>query len=405
MVCPYDWSIPGGVQTQVSGLAAALVRAGADVTVVTPLGDESSRPATVFDVIGVGRSVNIPANGSRAPVALTPAAMARTIRALRLVHPDVVHIHEPLAPGPSVAALIAGPRPIVATFHRSGSDPWYRVEGLALRRLVGRMDAAVAVSEAARETAAQVLGPALASIPVIPNGVDVRRYALVAESPESPEAPEAPASTEQESGGDAEPATVLEDQTPEDEQTPLTILFVGRHEERKGLAVLLRAVEILRADAAVDVAARTARVQVVGSGPQTAELRHRFSGLTGLEWLGAVDDEEKALLLRSADVFVAPSMRGESFGVVLLEAMAAGTAVVASDLPGYRLAAGEAVRWVAVGDAQALAGVLAEVLSAPAELERLVGLGDDRVAAYSLDFVARRYLDLYRRILASRRVS
>jgi phosphatidylinositol alpha-mannosyltransferase len=394
MVCPYDWSVPGGVQSQVSGLAAALVRAGAEVTVVTPLGDESKRSAAIFDLIAVGKSLSIPVNGSRAPVAPTPAALARTIRALKLVRPDIVHIHEPLTPGPSLAALIAGPRPIVATFHRSGSDAWYRAEGLALRTLLGRMDAAVAVSEAARSTAAQVLGPSLASIPVIPNGVDPRRFALVAESPDAEASDTEPPDEEVRHGqpGTGEPA-------------PLSILFVGRHEERKGLAVLLKAVEILRASDTAEDTVRAARLQIVGDGPQTLELRSGFTTLTGTEWLGAVDDDAKEQLLRSADVFVAPSLRGESFGVVLLEAMAAGTPVIASDLPGYRLAAGEAVRWVPAGDAATLAGALADVLAEPAERERLAGLGDERVAAYSLDSIARRYLDVYAGILASRQVS
>jgi len=379
MVCPYDWSIPGGVQTQVSGLAEALVRAGTHVTVVTPVTDKRNRPAAAFELIGVGKSVSISANGSRAPVAPTPAAMTRTLRALRLVRPDLVHIHEPLTPGPSLAALVAGPRPIVGTFHRSGSDGLYRVEGLALRPFARRMDTAVAVSEAARSTAREVLGPFLPSILVIPNGVDVRRYAL------DPEVP-APAARE-------------------GEAMPLRILFVGRHEERKGLAVLLEAVEILRRNTAAGEPARTARVQVVGDGPQTVDVRRRFAALDATEWLGAVGDEEKVRLLRAADVFVAPSLRGESFGVVLLEAMAAGTAVIASDLPGYRLAAGEAANWVPVGDAQALAAVLAEVLGVRAERERLVRMGNERVASYALDSIAERYLEIYRRSVAARQLT
>jgi phosphatidylinositol alpha-mannosyltransferase len=378
MVCPYDVSVPGGVQAQVAGLANALQRAGLGVAVVAPetapADDPSSRS---FEFVGVGKSISIAANGSRSPVAPTPAAVARTVRALRRLRPDVVHVHEPLVPGPSLAALLAGPRPIVGTFHRSGWDVLYKMEGLALRRLAHRLDAAVAVSEAARKTVAEVLGSEFGGIAIIPNGVDLHYYS------HGPQLLKGTFSGNSTLGSRPLPPA-----------RPLTIIFVGRHEERKGLAVLLEAFEKVRNDATIPGIA-TARLNIVGDGPATVGLKARFVADAAINWLGAVDDTEKARLLASSDLFVAPSLRGESFGVVLLEAMAAGTPVIASDLPGYRLAAGEAARFVRPGDVAALASELRTVLGDPEERHRLRDRAAEHVTSYSLDAAAAQYAELY----------
>jgi phosphatidylinositol alpha-mannosyltransferase len=271
-----------------------------------------------------------------------------------------------LAPGSSLAAVVAGPRPIVGTFHRSGSDFLYRGEGALLRPFARRLDATVAVSDAARLTARQVLGRRLGTTIVIPNGVDLHRF------------------PDLRTAGGADP------------DDPLTILFVGRHEERKGLVILLEAFDLLRHDASRSHHVPW-RLRIVGEGPEGARLRGRFGadGDADIEWLGAVDEEEKARLLGSADVFVAPSIRGESFGVVLLEAMAAGAPVIASDLPGYRLAAGWAARLVPVGDPRALAESLAHVLGDAKERARLAAAGSERVLTYSMDVIAKQYQQLY----------
>jgi phosphatidylinositol alpha-mannosyltransferase len=361
MVCPYDLSVPGGVQAQVSGLAEALQRAGISVTVISPSPQGLAESGAGYEFVGVGHSVSIAANGSRAPVAPGPLAMARTLQALRRLAPDVVHVHEPLAPGSSLATLIAGPRPIVGTFHRAGSDALYRAEGVVLRPAARRLDAVVAVSEAAGATAGEVLRIPPGSIEIIPNGVDLRQFVTL--RPSGPGAGR-------------------------------TVLFVGRHEERKGLVVLLEAFEILRKNGHEHIAEGLPRLLVVGEGPETTALRQRF-GNNEIEWLGPVGDAEKARLLGSTDVFVAPSIRGESFGVILLEAMAAGAPVIASDLPGYRLAAGGAARFVPAGDAPALAEVLAAVLADAGERERLAGLAAEWATGFSLDSIAERYLRVY----------
>jgi phosphatidylinositol alpha-mannosyltransferase len=384
MVCPYDWSIPGGVQAQVQGLARALQRVSVSVVVVAPATGPTGGQCNEFELVTVGKSLSIAANGSRAPVAPTPAAVVRTIRALRHLGADVVHVHEPMVPGPSLAALVAGPRPILGTFHRSGRDALYKAEALALRGVIRRLDAAVAVSEAARETAAEMLGSRFGAIPVIPNGVDLHQYVGRLGQLDA-----------------VEPVVAAPDLTVEPPSASLTIVFVGRHEERKGLVVLLEAFERLRREA-THAGLRGARLNVVGDGPATIRLKERFARDDAVNWLGAVDDPEKARQLASADVFVAPSLHGESFGVVLLEAMAAGTPVIASDLPGYRLAAGEAARFVPPGDATALAAGLVAVLGDAGERDRLRALAAERVRAYSMEEIAGRYMKLYEALIGDR---
>ncbi len=375
MVSPYDLSIPGGVQGQVDGLAKALERAGSSVTVVAPVGFEGVLGETGYVLAPTGRSIRVPANGSQAPVAPGPITMVRTLRILRRLEPDVVHVHEPLVPGSSLAAVAAGPRPIVATFHRAGTDALYRAEGALLRPLRRRLGALVAVSEAARATATEVLGGLSGPIELIPNGIDLQRYAEAA------------------AGASGRPHRGTVDD-------PLRLLFVGRHEERKGLGVLLAAARRLQAMASSDVPSW--RLLVVGDGPETAELKRGTAVDESTEWLGVVDDAERTRLLAGADVFVAPSVGGESFGVVLLEAMAAGAAVVASDLPGYRMAAGNAARLFPAGDVGALASTLASVLADPQERRHLGERSLARADRFSMDAVAARYLELYDRLASAR---
>jgi phosphatidylinositol alpha-mannosyltransferase len=172
------------------------------------------------------------------------------------------------------------------------------------------------------------------------------------------------------------------------------VLFMGRHEERKGLAVLLEALDRLPRDATVWVG---------GEGPQTNELRARVGDDPGIEWLGRVDDDEKAARLRAADVFCAPSLHGESFGIVLLEAMAAGTPVVASDIPGYAKVGrrGREALLVRPGDAVALGDAIGRVLSDSALADRLTDGGRSRAEELSMDRLAEIYVEKYERVLAT----
>ena len=356
LVCAYDCSIPGGVQTQVLGLARTLLAGGDEVLVVAPsAGPLGLAPIDGAPVATVGHSLSVPVNGSRAPVSPWPTTMRRTLKAIGRFAPDVVHVHEPLVPGPALAATLFAPPPLVGTFHRGGADRAYRYFGHATARAAGRLTATFAVSDEAAATARAAVGRRAGALEIVPNGVEVGRLA------------------------EAVP-------TPSDGPT---VVFVGRHETRKGLGVLLEAVALLPPGV---------RIWVLGDGPESAALRRGAPEGHAIEWLGRVDDAERASRVAGADCYVAPSLSGESFGVVLLEAMAAGTAVVASDLPGYRLAAGGAARLVPPGDPVALAAALAEVLADEAARTGLEVAGRARAAACSMEAVAARYREAYRRI-------
>ncbi len=372
MVCPYSLSRPGGVQGQATGLARALRRRGHRVTVLAPT---DSRSASMFDLgagdegsidgvrtSGVGRALGIRSNGSVAPVALSPLAPWRVERFVAHHGVDVVHLHEPLAPTVGYGALLAHRTPVVATFHRSGGSGWYRALGPAARRLRRRIDVACAVSEAACRTAREALG---GDCDVLFNGVDTDEYA---------NAPPRPT------------------------RGRPTALFLGRHEDRKGLAVMLDA---------FDRMGGRAQLWIAGSGPRTAALRLRHPPSERLMWLGTLSESEKASAVAGADVLVAPSLGGESFGMVLLEGMAGRCAVVASDIDGYRDAAAGHAELVAPGDPGALARVVSQALddaalgrgrSSPAALDAAAA----HAAAWSLDALAAAYEDRYRSVLAGR---
>ena len=326
MVCPYSLARPGGVQGQVVGLSRSLRARGHHVTVVAP-DVEPDASATdgrspghrggsePGDVVTAGKSWSLPANGSRAPVALSPLAAARVARLLGRGRFDVAHLHEPLAPVVGYGCLLHPGVPMVGTFHRSGGTPLAPLLRPVTRRVLNRLSARVAVSEQAAATA-RSLAPG--RYEVLFNGVEVDRFASAPPWP----------------------------------TTGPTVLFLGRHERRKGLGVLLDAFE--------QVAGAT--LWVAGDGPDTAELRRRHPPSSRVQWLGLLAGDEVASRLSGADVLCAPSLYGESFGMVLLEAMAARCAVVASDIPGYREAAGGHAVLVRPGDPAAWTGALAQAV-------------------------------------------
>ena len=356
LICPYSLSLPGGVQGQVLGLARTLRERGVAATVLGPC----DGPPPEAGVVSVGSSVSLAANGSVAPLALDPPAVRRTLQVLDAEQPDVLHLHEPLVPGPALTALLAGSVPAVGTFHASGRVPAYVWLRPAVRAVARRIGLRTAVSPEARALAERWLGGACQ---VLPNGVEVERFAKADPWP----APTTP-------GG-----------------TGRSILFVGRHEPRKGLDVLLEAFRQLDRDAVL---------WVVGEGPNTSALT--ATAPPGVEWLGRVSDQELAQRLRAATVFCAPSLHGESFGVILLEAMAAGTPVVASDISGYRDVARQGKEAVLVpgGDPAALADGLRRVLDDRTLAARLVESGTARAASFSMERLAARYADLYETLLA-----
>ena len=324
MLSPYSLSRPGGVQGQVFGLSRALRKLGHEVTVIGPQ-DEG---ATVADenVVVVGRPTGLHSNGSVAPVTISPMVSVRTERVtVRHSDFDVLHIHEPLAPMAPYGLMITDPVPMVGTFHRAGVSRWVPVLK-PLARLVGRrMQVRVAVSEAARETAVKSAG---GEYEVLFNGIDVEQFATAVPTPT-----------------DGRP----------------TGLFLGRHVARKGLGVLLDAFAQLE---------RPAVLWVAGDGPAGEVQRRRHPESDRVKWLGMLTDDEVAGRLAGANVLCAPSLRGESFGMVLLEAMAARCAVVASDLDGYRSAAGGHAALVPPGDVVALGARLGTTLADVVEERR-----------------------------------
>ncbi len=362
MVCPYSFDVPGGVQAHVLQLAEVMRERGHDVSVLAPSSPHVKLPDYV---VSGGKAVPIPYNGSVARLRFGPATHRLVKRWIAAGDFDVLHLHEPNAPSLSVLALMIAEGPIVATFHTSTTKslalsffqgilrPWNE-------KIVGR----IAVSDLARRWQMEALGSDAVQIP---NGVDIESFACAAPLPGYP-------------------------------RPGKTVLFLGRFDEpRKGMAVLLGGLPT--------VAKRFPEVEIliVGRGDED-DLREQAGELAGhLRFLGQVDDAEKARALRSADVYCAPNTGGESFGIVLVEAMAAGTPVVASDLDAFRrvLADGRAGRLVAVEDSGALAEALIEVLGDSRLRTRYVKAASAEVQRYDWAVVADDILRVYETVAGS----
>jgi phosphatidylinositol alpha-mannosyltransferase len=359
IVSPYSLTVPGGVQAQALGLARELRRRGHEARVLGPC---DGPPPESF-ITPLGDSLPTSANGSTAPLAPDPAAALRTLRVLNDERFDVIHLHEPLAPGPTSTALIVHRAPTVGTFHAAGTSASYRLLRPALTWLLPRIDHKVVVS---KDALALVQGHLGGDYEVLFNGVELDEIRAVAPWRRSP-------------GSDP------------------VIFFCGRHEERKGLRVLLEAVQM---------ASLPVTVWIGSDGPDTADLTRRTAGDPRFHWLGRVGDEEKFARLRAADVFCAPSLHGESFGVVLIEAMAAGTTVVASALDGYRNVATDGLDALLVepGDAAALATALQRVLTDHELSDQLRDRGNARAEDFAMSSLADRYLEIYQQVIAGRAV-
>jgi phosphatidylinositol alpha-mannosyltransferase len=345
IISPYSLTLPGGVQGQALGLARVLRGLGHPTQVLGPC----DGPPPDSGVTPLGNSLPMSANGSVAPIAPDASAALRTIRALRDEDFDVLHLHEPMVPGPTMTAIVLQPCPIVGTFHAAGGSLAYDMLKPLCRMLGRRIDRSFAVSDDAVEMALDVLpSPPLVTF----NGVEVERFAA------------------------AKPWA----------KTHPTIFFLGRHEPRKGLAVLLQAMTEINSDV---------RLWVAGDGPETEALRAQSAGDHRIEWLGRIREEEKLERLRAADVFCAPSLRGESFGIVLLEAMASSTPVVASNIAGYSRVARNGLDALLVdpADAGALAKALTGVLNSASVATDLVESGLERASNFSMERLANVYLE------------
>ena len=372
IVCPYSLDVPGGVQSHVLDLARALIALGHTVSVLAPADDErpSGAPALPAFVTPAGRAVSVPYNGSVARVTFGPLSYARVRRWLAEHTFDVLHLHEPGTFSLSSLALFEGEGPIVATFHTS-TERSRAIAAFArpINALMEKVTARIAVSPMARRVQVRYLGGDAVEIP---NGVDVP---LFAHGPLLPGFP----------------------------RSGTTVGFLGRFgEPRKGMEVLLDALRRIAPDRP------GLRVLVVGRGDADALRRAAGPRLADrLDVLGGVDDATKAAALRSMDVYCAPNVGGESFGMVLTEAMAAGTAVLASDLGAFRAVLGtddpDGPGGVVfpTGDAVALADRLAALLDDPSRRTALGAAGRARAATFDWPVVASAVLQVYRAAVAA----
>ena len=360
LLCPYSLTTPGGVQGQVMGLARALRKMGHEVRVLGPC---DGAPPDTF-VTPIGESLPTVANGSIAPLAPDPSAALRTIRVLRDEQFDVLHIHEPLTPGASITALVMRTAPIVATFHAAGESLSYKYLSAPLKGFASAIDHRVAVSKDAVLLAQRYIG---GDYQILPNGVELDRFIASSQNTST-------------THGDSS-------------LMRRSIFFCGRHEPRKGLEVLLQAHATLPDN--VDL-------WIASEGPETERLKREWAGDSRIMWLGRISDAEKAKRLSQADVFCAPSLGGESFGVVLIEAMAAATPIVASALDGYMNVATHEVDALLVepNDPAALEAALRRILLDQELAHRLVRHGQERATGFSMVQLASTYVDIYRRVIA-----
>ncbi len=348
LVTPYVYPLPGGVNEHVRYLYEGLRSRGHDVRIISS--SHGLQRSSEGDVVRLGKGFSVPTNGSVGTVTLSPRYLSQVGAMLERERFDLLHFHEPFVPFLSPIVLRRSQSVNVATFHAFGGwSPAYefgrRVMGSYAERLHGR----IAVSAAARHFIDRYFE---GDYKVIPNGVDVDRFRR------------------------AVPIARWQDGVP-------NVLFVGRHEPRKGLVELLKAYRLLRKTGV------ECRLLIVGTGPQEREARrfvmtHR---LVDVEFLGRVSDEEKAQLFRTAEVFVSPATGKESFGIVLLEAMAAGAPIVASDIHGYKgvLRRGEQGLLVPPRDPKALAAAVERLLGDPGLRAEMSASGRARAEEFSWD--------------------
>jgi phosphatidylinositol alpha-mannosyltransferase len=358
LVSPYVYPLPGGVTQHVRYLYENLRLRGHDVRIITS--SHGLQRSSEGDVIRIGKGFSVPANGSVGTLTVSPRYVSQVREVLDRERFDLLHFHEPLVPFLSPIVLRESRSVNIATFHAyAGFSPAYEFGSRVLSRAIDRLDGRIAVSAAARHFIDRYFP---GDYKVIPNGVDVIRFER------------------------AVPIARWQDGTP-------NLLFVGRHEPRKGLIDLLKAFRILRRSG------YECRLLIVGSGPQEREARRYVATrrLIDVEFLGRVSDDEKAQLFRTADVYVSPATGRESFGIVLLEAMASGTAIVCSDIHGYKgvVRRGEQGLLVPPRDPAALATALARLLADDELRRRMSESGQARAQEFSWERVTAKVDDYY----------
>lgn len=360
LVCPYSLDVPGGVQNHVQDLARALIDLGHEVSLLAPADEDGPLPSYV---VPAGRAVPVRYNGSVARLTFGPISAARVRRWLQAGSFDVLHVHEPLTPSLSMLAVWAARGPVVATFHTAmtRSRALAAAQG-ALQLVLERITARIAVSALARKVQVEHLGGGAVEIP---NGVAVSRFARAQPLPGWP--------------GDCGPGYGG------------ALGFLGRFTEpRKGFAVLK--------EAFLQLAPHRPGLRLLVAGP--GDVSQALSGVPAeladrIVFLGRISEPDKARMLRSVDLYVAPNTGGESFGIILAEAMATGTPVVATDLDAFRRVLDGAGRLFAPGDGRDLAAMVGSLLDDPPARAAMAARASAVVAAYDWPVLARRVVEVY----------
>ncbi|HEY7970268.1 MAG TPA: glycosyltransferase family 4 protein [Candidatus Limnocylindrales bacterium] len=358
LVTPYVYPLPGGVTQHVQYLYGNLRLRGHDVRIITS--SHGLQRASEGDIIRIGKGFSLPVNGSVGTITMSPRFISQVRAMLEREQFDLLHFHEPFVPFLSPVVLRLSTSVNVATFHAYGGfSPSYEFGRRAMGGYAARLHGRIAVSGAAKHFIERYFP---GEYKVIPNGVDIDRFQR------------------------SVPIARWQDGTS-------NILFVGRFEPRKGLLELLKAYRLLHKTGC------DCRLLVVGSGPLAREARRYVATrrLRGVEFLGRVSDEEKAQLFRTADVYASPATGGESFGIVLLEAMASGTAIVASDIHGYKgvVRRGREALLVPPRDSKAIAGAIGRLLGDDAERRAMGEAGRLRAEEFSWPRVTAKVDDFY----------
>jgi phosphatidyl-myo-inositol alpha-mannosyltransferase len=355
IVCPYSWDTPGGVQNHIRDLAEFLIESGHDVSVLAPVIDESNLPEYV---VNAGKPISIPYNGAVARVLFGPVAFARVRQWISQGEFDLLHLHEPAIPSISLLACWAADGPMVGTFHAAAKrQKIIFAIGPILEPAIEKLSARIAVSEAARLTLTDHLDT---DAVIIPNGIYANRY--------------------------TDGKTI-------EKWSGNTIGFIGRFEEpRKGLSVLIDALPVISRfapDVKIFVAGPGDPAEVIeGIDPQ---LRQRF------EFLGKITESEKADFMSSVAVYVAPNTGGESFGIILAEALAGGACVVASDIPAFDdlLGHGEFGALFESESSTELAKVVIDLLRDETKRKELSARGKERSKMFDWTVVAQQIYSVY----------
>ena len=338
LVSPYALSVFGGVQEQILAMSRVLSARGVEVLIVAPDASDETGYDTPARVLRLGPRWSFPANGSKAPLTISPLAAWRAKEAVDAFNPDVVHFHEPFAPA-------------LGTFHRSGNGPALRLTKPLLERLSTRLDAAVSVSKAAARTIEDACG---LKSDVLFNGFEMERFVA----------------------------------TPRQRSAETVLFYVGRLEQRKSVATAV--------EAAHHHNARSERpwlLVIAGDGPERARLQALAARSQRIVFIGPISDEEKRAWLRRADALIAPSTRGESFGLVLLEGMASETLVVASDIEGYRAAGGQFATIFTPGNVSSLEGAIIRALEG--ESEKGITAAREHAERWSMNALMDEYEERY----------